>query len=210
MKTVVIASRKGGVGKTTMSAHLGVAAEADDFGPVALIDIDTQESLAKWWNKRLAPTPMFSAATLANLKQHLAALKQSGVKLTIIDTPPQATETIREVISHADLVLIPTRPSSLDLEAVGATIEMAEAAGKRMVFIINGAANRARITGQAAVALSQHGTVAPVTVYQRDALASAMTDGRTAGEIDSKSKAAEEIADLWSYVRTQLSKKVVK
>ena len=210
MKTVVIASRKGGVGKTTMSAHLSVAAEADGFGPVALIDMDTQESLAKWWNKRLASTPVFSTATLHNLKQHLAALNESGIKLTIIDTPPQATETIRAVIAHADLVLIPTRPSSLDLEAVGATIEMAEVEGKRMVFIINGAANRARITGQAAVALSQHGTVAPVTVYQRDALASAMTDGRTAGEIDAKSKASEEVADLWAYVRTQLSKKIGK
>lgn len=210
MKTVVIASRKGGVGKTTMCVHLSVAAEADGFGPVALIDMDTQESLAKWWNKRLSQTPVFSTATLANLKQHLAALKESGVKLTIIDTPPQATETIRAVIAHADLVLIPTRPSSLDLEAVGATIEMAEVEGKRMVFIINGAANRARITGQAAVALSQHGTVAPVTMYQRDALASAMTDGRTAGEIDAKSKASEEVADLWAYIRTQLSKKIGK
>jgi len=210
MKIVVIASRKGGVGKTTMSAHLSVAAEADGFGPVALIDMDTQESLAKWWNKRLAPTPVFSTATLDNLIKHLAALKQSGVQMTIIDTPPQATETIRAVIAHADLVLIPTRPSSLDLEAVGATIEMAEAEGKRMVFIINGAANRARITGQAAVALSQHGTVAPITVYQRDALASAMTDGRTAGEIDPNSKAAGEVADLWAYVRTQLSKKANK
>ena len=41
------------------------------------------------------------------------------------------------------------------------TLEIAERAGKRMVFVVNGAAQRARITGEAAIALSQHGTVAP-------------------------------------------------
>lgn len=118
------------------------------------------------------------------------------------------TATIRAVIAQADLVLIPTRPSPLDLEAVGATVELAEAAGRRMVFVVNGAANRARITGDAAVALSQHGTVAPVTLYQRTDFASSMIDGRTAQEIDPASKAADEVSRLWAYVSTHLRKDV--
>jgi len=206
MKVLVIASRKGGVGKTTISAHLSVAAEAAGVGPVALIDTDPQASLAGWWNKREAPTPVFSTATTSSLKEHLAALKKAGVKLAIIDTPPAVTATIAAVIAQADLVLIPTRPSSLDLEAVGATIELADAAKKRMIFVINGAANRAKITGEAAVALSQHGTVAPVTLYQRTDFASAMTDGRTAPEIAQASKAAEETSKLWQYVQAQLKR----
>jgi len=206
MKTLVIASQKGGVGKTTLSAHLGVAAENSGAGPVALIDTDPQASLAKWWNKRVSPTPLFSTASISGLEAHLKALAESGVMLAIIDTPPAVTATIRAVIDQADLVLIPTRPSPLDLEAVGATIELAGQAGKRMVFAINGAANRARITGQAAVALSQYGTVAPVTLFQRTDFASSMVDGRTAQEIDPESKAAEEVVALWTYVLTQLRK----
>ena len=106
----------------------------------------------------------------------------------------------------ADLVLIPTRPSPHDLRAVGATIELVEQVGKRMVFVINGAANRAKITGQAAIALSQHGTVAPSILAQRTDFAASMTDGRTVQELDPSSRSAAEIVELWKYVDAQLRK----
>jgi chromosome partitioning protein len=60
------------------------------------------------------------------------------------------------------------------LRAVSATVELVEQAGKKMIFVINVAAPRARITGEAAVAISQYGTVAPVTLYQRTDFASSM------------------------------------
>jgi len=58
MRTLVIASQKGGVGKTTIAGHLGVMAEAKGAGPVALIDTDPQGSLASWWNERQAEAPV--------------------------------------------------------------------------------------------------------------------------------------------------------
>ena len=69
------------------------------------------------------------------------------------------------------------------------------------------AAQRAKITGEAAIALSQHGTVAPVTLYQRTDFAASMIDGRTVQEIDAGSRSAGEIEELWNYVSAQLSKK---
>jgi chromosome partitioning protein len=141
-----------------------------------------------------------------NLSDHLKLLEKAGIKLAIIDTPPAVTETIRKVLAVADLVLIPTRPSPHDLRAVGSTVELVEAARKRMVFVINGAAQRAKITGEAAIALSQHGTVAPVTLYQRTDFAASMIDGRTAQEIDPTSRSAGEVAELWSYVSAQIHK----
>ena len=75
-----------------------------------------------------------------------------------------------------------------------------------MIFVINGAAHRARIAGEAAVALSQHGTVAPVTMHQRTDFASSMVDGRTVSEVDPRSSSALEIASLWKYVDTRLRK----
>ncbi len=206
MRTIVIASQKGGVGKTTIAGHLGVMAEQSGEGPVALIDTDPQGSLASWWNERVNEAPLFARVEIERLKEHLAALKQAGVKLAIIDTPPSVTEMIRKVLAMADLVVIPTRPSPHDLRAVGSTVELVEAAGKRMIFVINGAAQRAKIAGEAAIALSQHGTVAPVTLYQRTDFASSMIDGRTVQEIDPKSRSAEEITSLWKYVSAQLRK----
>lgn len=206
MKTLVLASQKGGVGKTTLAGHLAVMAELSGDGPVALIDTDPQGSLAAWWNERKAATPAFAQVEIARLGHHLAALDQAGVKLAVIDTPPAVTETIRQVLKCSDLVLIPTRPSPHDLRAVGSTVDLVEQAGKRMVFVINGAAPRARIAGEAAVVLSQHGTVAPITLYQRTDFASSMIDGRTVQEIDVNSRSANEVAELWKYVNAQIHK----
>ncbi|MBK9346892.1 MAG: ParA family protein [Burkholderiales bacterium] len=207
MRTLVLASQKGGVGKTTIAGHLAVMAESAGAGPVALIDTDPQGSLSSWWNERKAETPVFASVDIVQLADHLQQLKKAGIKLAIIDTPPAVTETIRQVLAVADLVLIPTRPSPHDLRAVGSTVALVEAVGKRMVFVINGAAQRAKITGEAAIALSQHGTVAPVTLYQRTDFAASMIDGRTAQEIDPTSRSAGEIVELWKYVATQLHKK---
>lgn len=206
MRTIVVASQKGGVGKTTIAGHLGVMAEQSKEGPVALIDTDPQGSLASWWNERTNETPLFARVEIGKLTEHLQALAKGGIKLAIIDTPPSVAEMIHQVLRTADLVLIPTRPSPHDLRAVGSTVELVENAGKRMIFVINGAAPRARIAGEAAVALSQHGTVAPVTLYQRTDFASSMIDGRTVQEIDPKGRSAEEIGQLWKYVSTQLRK----
>ncbi len=206
MRTIVVASQKGGVGKTTIAGHLGVMAEQSKEGPVALIDTDPQGSLASWWNERINEAPLFAQVEISKLTEHLQALAKGGIKLAIIDTPPSVTDMIQQVLRTADLVLIPTRPSPHDLRAVGSTVELVENVGKRMIFVINGAAPRARIAGEAAVALSQHGTVAPVTLYQRTDFASSMIDGRTVQEIDPKGRSAEEIGLLWKYVSTQLRK----
>ena len=127
----------------------------------------------------------------------LTQLEKSGIKLAIIDTPPAITGSIARVVAHADLVLVPTRPSPHDLRAVGATVDIAEKYRKPLVFVINGATARARITGEAAVALSQHGTVAPVTLHHRVDFAASMTDGRTVGEAAPKSASSQaEVRDL--------------
>lgn len=210
MKVIVTASRKGGVGKTTISNHLAVEAERCNEGPVVIIDTDEQGNLADWWNARQAETPQFAQADIHHLGDTLAALRGAGIELVIIDTPPGMNEesktTLQAILPHADLVLIPTRPSPHDLRAIGATIELVEQAGKRMVFVVNGAANRAKITGQAAIELSQYGTVAPAILMQRTDFATSQVDGRTAQEIDASSRSAEEVAKLWHYLSAQLKK----
>lgn len=206
MITIVVASQKGGVGKTTITGHLGVMLENLQAGPVALIDTDPQSSLSNWWNERQADLPVFAAVDISKLALHLKNLEKSGIKIVIIDTPPAVTETIKKVISVADLVLIPTRPSPHDLRAVGSTIEIVEKFKKKLIFIINGSANRAKITSEAAIALSQYGTVSPVVLHQRTDFAASMIDGRTVQELDVNSRSSIEIKELCNYVLKQVSK----
>ncbi|HEY1837797.1 MAG: ParA family protein [Rhizomicrobium sp.] len=208
MYTVVMASQKGGSGKTTLSGHLAVEAERAGAGPVALIDTDPQGSLSQWWNARSAQSPHFAQVSLFELDTALEGLRKAGIRLVVIDTPPAITESITRVVAHGDLVVVPTRPSPHDLRAVGATVDIAERNRKPLIFVINAATARARITGEAAVALSQHGTVAPVTVHHRVDFAGSMIDGRTVGEVDAKSASAKEVRDLWTYVQDRLSRLV--
>lgn len=206
MYVVVLASQKGGSGKTTLSGHLAVEAEQAGVGPVALIDCDPQGSLSEWWNSRSAPTPHFVKVGLLELSDALAQLNQAGFRLAVIDTPPAITSSISRVVAHADLVIVPTRPSPHDLRAVAATVDIAERHDKPLIFVVNGATPRARITGEAAVALSQHGTVAPVIVHHRVDFAASMVDGRSVGEVVPKSQSAKEVRELWTYVQDRLAR----
>ena len=206
MRILVLASRKGGSGKTTIAAHVAVEAERSGAGPVAVIDTDSQGSLAAWWNVRAAHTPLFAAVDIGQLADHLTALRSQGIKLVVIDTPPALIDMIRGVLSVANVVLIPARPSPHDLRAVANTVEMVEEADKHLVFVINGATPRTNIAADAVRVLAQHGRVAPVTIHQRIDFAASMIDGRTVGELNPQSRSAQEIADLWKYVKTQLSK----
>ena len=206
MRILTLASQKGGTGKTTLAAHLAVEAERAKAGPVAVIDTDPQGSLAAWWNTREADIPLFAAVNIAQLTDYVQCLREQGIKLVIIDTPPQTLDTINNANAVADFVLIPARPSPHDLRAVAAVVEMAEQAKKPFCFVINGATPRSIIAKQAVSALAEHGKVAPATIHQRVDFAASMTDGRTVSELAPESPSAKEITVLWKYVFTQLRK----
>ena len=174
---------------------------------MAVIDTDPQASLARWWNLRTAETPAFIQTTIKELPAQLKALEKAGYRIVMIDTPGADVGFTRSVLKHADLALIPSRPSPLDLGTLGTTVDMVEAEGTPLMFILNAVTPRTRISAQAMMALSQHGPVAAI-IHQRTDYAASMTDGRVAGELDAKSKSAEEISNLWKSVSKRLRKEV--
>jgi len=206
MRVLAMASQKGGSGKTTLSGHLAVQAQLAGSGPVVLIDIDPQGSLSDWWNERSDDYPAFAQTTVARLAADLEVLRQQGFRLAMIDTPPAITMAIQSVIQVAELIVVPTRPSPHDLRAVGATVDLCERAGKPLIFVVNGATPKAKITSEAAVALSQHGTVAPITIHHRTDFAASMIDGRTVMEVEPNGRSAQEVQALWAYIADRLEK----
>ena len=205
MWTISMSSTKGGGGKSTLAAHLAVEALENNDGPVAIIDADPQASLAAWWNLRPAETPAFIKTTLKDLPAQLKALEEAAYNLVVIDTPGADVSFTRSILKHCDLALVPSRPSPLDLGTLNRTVEMIEAEGTPLMFILNAVTPRTRISAQAMMALSQHGPVAGI-VHQRTDYAASMTDGRVARELDQSGKSAEEVAQLWKSVRTYLRK----
>ncbi len=210
---IAVASQKGGVGKTTIAAHLAVQASMVDRRPTVLVDTDPQGSLTAWWDARYDELGARSdeALTLAKIKlddlaaNNLVGLHRHAAAVAIIDTPPALTASIEHVIAIADLVIVPARPSPHDLRAVGATVGMMQRAQKPFLFVVNGASPRANITAEAVAALSEHGRVAPVILYQRTNYAASMIDGRTVIETAASSRSAQEIGQLWKYVTEQIA-----
>ena len=209
MFVVAVVSQKGGSGKTTLTGHLSVQASLAGNGPVAIVDTDPQGSLAAWWNERETEEPAFVQTNLQDLNGHLDNLRQAGIKMVMVDTPPAITSAIHDVIRVADYVVVPTKPSPHDLRAVGATVKLIQSCNKPMVFVLNDASPRAKITFEAAIALSQHGTVAPVTIHHRTLYASSMIDGRTAMEIEPSGQSATEIHGLWEYLNARLNSEIL-
>jgi chromosome partitioning protein len=111
---IVLASQKGGVGKTT----LAVAADASGIGAVAVYDTDPQQSLARWWDRREAETPHYARGGVDELDATLERLGEKELRLLVIDTPPAVTGAIQAVVRRADYVVVPTKPNMLDLEAL--------------------------------------------------------------------------------------------
>jgi chromosome partitioning protein len=146
MRTIILASRKGGAGKTTLTCHLAVEAERRGHGPVGIIDTDDMAGLAKWWDAREAEAPVLARAD-PNLDAALGALRGRGCNLVLVDTPPAVSGTVAAAIAIADLVVIPVQATPDDLRAVGVTVQAAEAAGKPLLFVINRVKPRARRAG---------------------------------------------------------------
>jgi len=83
---------------------------------------------------------------------------------------------------------------------------LAESLDKPLLFVVNATPARAKITTNVAIALSQHGTLAPSIIHQRADFASSMIDGRTVMEISRKSPSSEEIAELWEYLEWRMER----
>ena len=201
MKTIVVVGQKGGSGKTTLIAHLAVAAEAAGDGPVVVVDGDPQRSLTTWRRARKAPSPEFSIVDLQTASDDLAALDARGFSFCLVDTAPVLSGRNRRFLETADCAVMPVQPSASDLWALGAALDVVKEAGVPYAFVLTQAKAHAHLTMQTLAALSGHGRVLPVIMHNRVDYAAALTDGRTAAEIRPDGRAAFEMAELWTSVR---------
>ena len=207
-RVLALLSQKGGSGKTTLATHLAVA-----FGGsrrVVLVDTDPQRSAAAWWHARQAARPELVEADAEGVIGTLRGVRAGGAGLVIIDSMPSVKSEIASIARAADYVLIPCRPSILDLRAVGGTVELVKAARIAAAIVLN-AVPAARGVGEASVtvearrALAQYGLpVLAVAIGQRAVLAHALAAGLSVEEYEPSSRAAGEIRDLARIVEKQL------
>ena len=117
MKTVLVASSKGGVGKTTIATHLAAHAALSGHNTV-LIDADPQHSSMRWAERR---APMDSAVLALDGSQRRKRAWQSipsGTDRVVIDGAAGAMAgDLGAWLDQADAMVVPVLPSTLDLDA---------------------------------------------------------------------------------------------
>jgi chromosome partitioning protein len=203
MKTIAIISQKGGAGKTTLGIHLAVAAELRGM-KTALFDLDPQASASSWSDKRNKLSPAVVSAQAARLPSLLEQAAAQAADWVIIDSAPNADAASLAAARAADLILVPCRPAAFDLNAIGTTLNLAAVAGKPAYVVLNAVPPLGKVGEEARRALQAGGVeVATPVLHHLVAFSHAVNDGRTAQELDARSKAALEIEALFAWVRKQ-------
>ncbi|WP_312895258.1 hypothetical protein [Microvirga sp.] len=120
----------------------------------------------------------------------------------MIDTPPNAEDSVSEAIWHANLVVIPMRPGLFDVDAVQATIQVCRELKKPYAVVINAAPAKngsddamvtdARGAMQALDALTWAGQIT-----HSPELSLSLAHGAGVNELSSRSSGSEEIGNLW-------------
>lgn len=207
IRTIVVAATKGGVGKTTLAAALAARASSES-GLVALIDLDPQKSLARWWELRGEPENPRLVTGVGRVDEASWLLQQAGWEWVIVDTPPVLLTTMEPAIRTADLVLIPFRASALDVETAAPMVELCRKCDRPFRFVINAAEPDWMLTESAIAYLMKDGRVLPELVSYRRAYIAAMTDGKSGAEIDPTCKG--EIEALWQAVKRVSPRKPIE
>lgn len=115
MKTVVVASSKGGVGKTTLATHLA-AQSALSGRRTVLVDADPQGSSTRWCERRAE----LESAVLPVDGTRKAWRKRipDDTQQMVVDAPAGAmAASLETFLELADAVVVPVQPSALDIEA---------------------------------------------------------------------------------------------
>jgi chromosome partitioning protein len=203
MQVIVLATQKGGSGKSTLARS--IAAEMTGRGRVAMLDLDPQGSLTKWWQRREADDLQLVTGLIRadQIAKAVDTLREQGFDWLIIDTPGARDEATRIALRSADLVLVPVHPSQDDLDAVGPTVAEIKEAGAEFIFVLS-RTTRARIVDEVGRLLAAHGRVAPALIGARVAHGEAATRGLTAAEAGNAA-ASEEIRALVDYVTKELA-----
>src|SRR5690606_15899434 len=115
MKTVLVASSKGGVGKTTIATHL--AAESALAGrKTVLVDADPQGSSTRWAERR---STMDSAVLpIDGASRHRSAWRSIPEDTErVVGAAGAHPDSLEVYLEHADALVLPVLPSALDIDA---------------------------------------------------------------------------------------------
>jgi chromosome partitioning protein len=209
MAVIAVTGRKGGIGKSTITANL--AAEMLALGhTVAVLDTDPQRSLIGWAHLGDGILrDVVRAMDTTQPRQFRSAVQAAAAKAArvLIDTPPGFADPALLAALSADLVLLPSGPSPLDIMAARDALELARRAqrergtGKPLVRFVPSKVTTATTLGRAlAGSLVEIGEPVLPGIGQRTVAAEAALSGLTVREFAERSACQAEFKALAAAV----------
>jgi len=128
MQTVLVASSKGGCGKSTVVTHLA-AYHANKGHHVTVVDADPQASSHAWCARR--PDNVPGVLALEGARQSTFDRVPSDTHVLLIDSPAGIHDRMLDpLLERADAVLVPVLPSTFDFDASAAFTERLSTVGR--------------------------------------------------------------------------------
>lgn len=116
MKTILVASSKGGAGKSTVASNLA-ASFALDGKRTVLVDADPQLSSMRWAERRAGLDSAVLPVEASGKKNWRAGLPDDAERVVIDAAAGSMADDLERFIEHADAIVVPVLPSALDIEA---------------------------------------------------------------------------------------------
>lgn len=126
---LIVGGQKGGTGKSTLSTNLAVALVRAGKRPL-LVDTDTQRSSSNWSDVRETDAslpPITTTQKTGKLNGHLPKMAEHFEHL-VVDAGGRDSIELRSALLVADRLVIPIRPSQIDLWTLDAMSELVESA----------------------------------------------------------------------------------
>lgn len=140
MPVIVLASPKGGVGKSTTALVLATTL-AERGARVSVIDADPNQPIVGWAAMPGCP-PALDVISCTSEKEILPAIREAAARtpFVIVDLEGTANLLVAYAISRADLVIVPTQGSHLDgkeaAKAIQLVKEQEEYLGRTIPFAV--------------------------------------------------------------------------
>jgi chromosome partitioning protein len=206
-RILLIASPKGGVGKSSLCRNILVAAARAGVRTLG-IDFDQQQTLAKWHARREAVRRAYPETTevpvlAVPITDWRAALKKADAfDLVVVDTPPSIEAQYGAALSlcgAAHHVLVPTGATQDDVDSVTPWMRTLTKSEISASFVLNKANRRVKSYEIVRTKLLQAGPLCPVEVPMLEDIH--VTAGKGLGVLDIPNKKTTDTFEaLWAYV----------
>ena len=144
MRHIMVLNAKGGCGKSTLATNIASYFATEEGASVALADYDPQRSSLDWLARR--PADRAEIVGVAAFEDGFRHVPRSA-DIVVVDAPARSHgKELTELVKHAETIIVPVLPSTIDMQASTKFIEELKNVGKiqRKQAKIGTVANRVR------------------------------------------------------------------